>query len=85
MQTFVGFHILTYEDSSRNFWLNIGNFLHDQMNHLPIKRISFHFPCKFVCVCVCVCIYLYIYIYLSRGKSPRKLPKEDLISKLRAV
>ena len=37
MQTFVGFHILTYEDSSRNFWLNIRNFLHDQMNHLPIK------------------------------------------------
>ena len=45
----------------------------------------------YVCVCVCVCvsiyiyIYIYISIYLSRGKSPRKLPKEDLISKLRAV
>ena len=64
MQTFVGFHILTYEYSSRNFWLNIGDFLHDQMNHLPIKRISFHFPYKFVCVCVCVCVYMHIYLLL---------------------
>ena len=64
MQTFVGFHILTYEDSSRNFWLNIRNFLHDQMNHLPIKRISFHFPYKFVCVCVCVYMHIYLLLML---------------------
>ena len=32
-----------------------------------------------MCVCVCVCVYL------SRGKTPRKLPREDLIPKLRPV
>ena len=54
-------------------------------NHIQKTNLLSVCLCMCLCVCVCVCVYAYIYIYLSRGKSPRKLPKEDLISKLRAV